>query len=160
MTVRLRGAQTAAHDSAIARLRSRRVGVAILLLVTGSAARAATITCPPMLLETPVVNSMLSGWDVDVRAGRRTLADAAIHLSRGSDRGGVAPDATRRAGAQEMSTWTLAPGDGDVYWVACSYGNTSALLLQKVPETARRCVAVHDVLNSGRHLNVRPVECD
>ena len=164
MTVRLRRAQPAAHDSAIERVRSaryaRRAGLAGLLLVAGAAARPATITCPPILLETPVVNSMLSGWDVDVRAGRRTLADAAIHLSRGSDRGGVAPDVTRRAGAQEMSSWTLEPGDGDVYWVACSYGNTSALLLQKVPETARRCVAIHDVLNSGRHLNVRPVECD
>ena len=163
MTVRPRRAQPAAHDSATAPLRARcarRTSLAGLLLLVATAAHAATITCPPVLMETPVVNSMLSGWDVDVRAGQRTLADAAIHLSRGSDRGGVAPDVTRRAGAQEMSTWTLAPGDGDVYWVACSYGNTSALLLQKVPETARRCVAVHDVLNSGRHLNVRPVECN
>jgi len=29
-----------------------------------------------------------------------------------------------------------------------------------VPETARQCVARYDVLNTGRHLNVRPVECD
>ena len=159
MTVRPRRAQAAAHDSASPR-RARRAAVAALLLVAGAAARAATITCPPILLETPVVDSMLPGWDVDVRAGRRTLADAAIHLSRGNDRAGVAPDALRRTGAQETSTWTLAPGDGAVYWVACSYGNTSALLLQKVPEAARRCVAVHDVLNSGRHLNVRPVECN
>ena len=119
-----------------------------------------TITCPPILVETPIVQSMLVGWEVDVRAGRRTLADATIHVSRGSDRSGVAPDATTQAGRQETATWSLSPGDGSVYWVACSYGNTSALLLQKVPETARRCVASVDLLKTGRRLNVRPVTCD
>ena len=123
-------------------------------------AQAATITCPPALVETPVVSSLLAGWEVDVRAGRRTLADAVIQLSRGSDRGGVAPDATLHAGRQETATWTLAPGDGNVYWVACSYGSTSALMLQKVPDTAHRCTATYDVLQTGRHLNVRPVECE
>jgi len=44
--------------------------------------------------------------------------------------------------------------------VACSYASTSALLLQRVPDTARRCVATHDVLKSGRHLNVKPVHCE
>jgi hypothetical protein len=123
-------------------------------------ARAATITCPPAMVETPVVSSLLKGWDVEVRAGRRTLAGAAIHVSRGSERHGVAPDATSLTGRQEIAAWTIAPSDGEIYWVACSYGNTSALLLQRVPETARRCVASADVLASGRRLNVRPVECD
>ena len=110
---------------------------------------AATITCPPTLVETPVVSSVVAGWEVDVRAGRRTLADAAVQVSRGSDRGGVPPDATARSGRAETAWWTLAPGDGSVYWVACSYGNTSALLLQRIPDTARRCVATHDVLRRG-----------
>jgi len=134
---------------------------AFLALLAGPAARAAvTITCPPALVETPIVSSLLAGWEVDVRAGRRTLSDAAIHVSRGSERGGVPPDATTQSGHEESATWTLAPGDGSVYWVACSYGNTSALLLQRVPDTARRCVATHDVLKSGRHLNVQPVKCE
>ena len=134
---------------------------ALLALVAAPPARAAvTITCPPALVETPVVSSLLAGWDVDVRAGRRTLSDAAIHMSRGSERGGVPPDSTAQSGREESATWTLAPGDGSVYWVACSYGNTSALLLQRVPDTARRCVATHDVLKSGRHLNVQPVKCE
>lgn len=131
-----------------------------LLVAAAMPARSATITCPPMLLETPVVNSMLAGWDVDIHAGRRTLAGAAIHVSRGSERNGVAPDATHVSGHDEMASWTLSPGDGEVYWVACSYGNTSALLLQRVPDKARRCVARAELLQSGRHLNVQPVECN
>jgi len=131
-----------------------------LLLATALPAGATTITCPPAMVETPVVSSLLAGWDIDVRAGRRTLSDAAIHVSRGSDRGIVAPDSTTQFDRQETSSWTLSPGDGSIYWVACSYGNTSALLLQRVPDTARRCVASHDVLKTGRHLNVRPVECN
>ena len=131
-----------------------------LLLATVLPASATTITCPPAMVETPVVSSLLAGWDIDVRAGRRTLSDAAIHVSRGSDRGIVAPDSTTQFDRQETSSWTLSPGDGSIYWVACSYGNTSALLLQRVPDTARRCVAIHDVLKTGRHLNVRPVECN
>jgi hypothetical protein len=119
-----------------------------------------TVTCPPALVETPVVSSMIPGWEVEVRGGRRTLADAAVQVSRGSDRGGVAPDATAQSGREETAWWTLAPGDGSVYWVACSYGNTSALLLQRIPDTARRCAATHDVLKSGRHLNVQPVRCE
>jgi hypothetical protein len=122
--------------------------------------RAATITCPPAMVETPVVSSLLKGWDVEVRAGRRTLSGAAILVSRGSDRRGATPDATSQSGRQEFAAWTIAPADGEIYWVACSYGNTSALLLQRVPETARRCVASYDVLAGGRHLNVRPVECE
>jgi hypothetical protein len=132
-----------------------------LACATPAASHAATtITCPPVLVETPIVQSLLAGWEVDVRVGRRPLSDAAIQLSRGSDRGGVAPDATTQAGRQETATWWLSPGDGNIYWVACSYGNTSALLLQKVPETARRCVASYDVLKTGRRLNVRPVTCE
>lgn len=125
-----------------------------------AATTATTITCPPTLVETPVVSSLLAGWEVDVRAGRRTLSGAAVHVSRGSDRGDVPPDATAQSDRQETAWWTLSPGDGSVYWVACSYGNTSALLLQRIPDTARRCVAMHEVLKSGRQLNVQPVRCE
>ena len=131
-----------------------------LALAAGASARAATITCPPAMVETPVVSSLLKGWDVEVRAGRRTLSGAAILVSRGSDRRGPPPDSTQQAGRQEVLAWTIAPSDGEIWWVACSYGNTSALLLQRVPETARQCVARYEVLNTGRHLDVRPVECD
>ena len=123
------------------------------------AARAATITCPPAMVETPVVSSLLNGWEVDVRAGRRTLAGAAIHVSRGSERHRVAPDATSRSGRQEVAAWTISPSDGEVYWIACSYGDTSALLVQRVPETARRCFATYDTGNAGRRLGVQSVEC-
>ncbi|MEO5690493.1 MAG: STY0301 family protein [Burkholderiaceae bacterium] len=166
MPVRLRRARPATRDSATPCLqppvrRTLRRGLVGLALLAGVVARAATtIICPPILVETPIVQSMLAGWEVDVRAGRRTLADAAIQVSRGSDRGGVTPDTTNLSGHHETSTWSLSPGDGSVYWVACSYGNTSALLLQKVPETAHRCVASVDVLNTGRRLNVRPITCD
>jgi hypothetical protein len=146
------------HVSRRSCTRLRRIG-AIGALAACLAARAATITCPPVMVETPVVNSLLKGWDVEVRSGRRTLVAVAIHVSRGSDRRGVAPDATSQSGRQEIAAWSIAPTDGEVYWVACSYGNTSALLLQRVPETARRCVASYDVL-SGRRLNVQPVECN
>ena len=142
------------------RARVRALPLALAAVAAPAHAQAATITCPPAMVETPVVSSLLTGWEVEVRAGRRTLSDAAIQVSRGSDRGGVAPDATVHAGHQETSTWTLAPGEGSVYWVACSYGSTSAVLLQKLPDTARRCTASHEVLQSGQHLNVRPVECD
>jgi len=158
MSVRLRRARPATRDSATPPRRAGAIGLALLAAL--SARAATTITCPPILVETPIVQSMLAGWEVDVRAGRRTLADATIQVSRGSARGGVAPDTTQQSGRQEISSWSLNPGDGDVYWVACSYGNTSALLLQKVPETARRCVASADVLKTGRRLNVRPVTCD
>ena len=138
----------------------RRWFVAALAFAAGLPARGATITCPPVMVETPVVSSLLKGWDVEVRAGRRTLSGASILVSRGSDRRGPAPDFTNQAGRQETAAWTITPADGEIWWVACSYGNTSALLLQRVPDTARRCVASYDVLATGRHLNVRPVECD
>ena len=147
------------HDSPRSCGSFLRRGVAVLALAIVPGARAATITCPPVMVETPVVSSLLKGWDVEVRSGRRTLAGAAIQVSRGSDRRGVAPDATGQSGRQEVAAWSLAPTDGEIYWVACSYGNTSALLLQRVPETARRCVASYDVLG-GRRLNVQPVECN
>lgn len=130
------------------------------LLAVPTAQAATGITCPPTLVETPVVSSLLSGWEVEMRAGRRTLSDAAVHVSRGSDRGAVPPDAATQSGREESDWWTLSAGEGRVYWVACSYGNTSALLLQRIPDAARHCVATHDVLKSGRHLNVRPVRCD
>ena len=132
-----------------------------LALATALPARASsTITCPPVMVETPVVSSLLKGWEVDVRAGRRTLAGAAIQVSRGSERHGVTPDVTRQAGRQEVAAWTIAPSDGEIYWVACSYGNTSALLLQRVPEAARRCVSSYEAVRSGQRLDVGPVQCD
>ena len=130
-----------------------------LALAAPLSARAATITCPPAMVETPVVSSLLNGWEVDVRAGRRALAGAAIHVSRGSERHGVAPDATSRSGRQETAAWTIAPSDGEAYWIACSYGDTSALLVQRVPETARHCFATYEVGNAGRRLGVQSVEC-
>lgn len=158
MRIRLQSARPATRAPAPCSLRVGATGLA--LLAVHAARAASTITCPPNLVETPIVQSMLAGWEVDVQAGRRPLADATIQLSRGSARGSVVPDATQQSGRREISTWSLNPGDGDVYWVACSYGNTSAMLLQKVPETARRCVASADVLNTGRRLNVRPVTCE
>jgi hypothetical protein len=122
-------------------------------------AHAATITCPPAMVETPVVSSLLKGWEIDVRAGRRSLAGAAIHVSRGSEHHGVAPDVTGSSGRQEVAAWTIAPSEGEIYWVACSYGNTSALLLQRVPETAHRCFATYDAGSAGRHLGAQSVEC-
>jgi len=163
MPVRPRRTRAAPRPSARfapRRLLARSVLAGLALATAQSSHAATTITCPPILVETPIVQSMLAGWEVDVRAGRRPLSDVAIQLSRGSDRGGVAPDAATQSGRQETATWSLSPGDGNVYWVACSYGNTSALLLQKVPETARRCVARYDVLKSGRRLDVWPVTCD
>lgn len=130
-----------------------------LALAASLSARGATITCPPAMVETPVVSSLLKGWEVDVRAGRRTLAGVAIHVSRGSERHGVTPDATSQSRRQEVAAWTIAPSDGEIYWIACSYGNTSALLMQRVPETARRCFATYDVGNAGRRLGVQSVEC-
>ncbi len=147
-------------DQPFTTARRRAVPLALAAIAAHASTRAATITCPPTVIETPFVSSLLAGWEVDVRAGRRTLSDATIQRSRGSDRGGVAPDATRLSGRQETATWTLSPGEGSVYWVACSYGGTSALLLQKVPDTARRCTATYEVLQTGHHLNVRPVECE
>ena len=143
------------HDSRC----SWKPALAGVALAASLSAHAATITCPPAMVETPVVSSLLKDWEVEVRAGQRTLAGAEIHVSRGSERHGVAPDATRQSGRQEVAAWTISPSDGEIYWVACSYGNTSALLLQRVPDTARRCVASYDVVRSGRHLDVRPVEC-
>ena len=153
------------HDSRSFRTPSRRTSwpcrwVPALVLATSLPARAATITCPPLMVETPVVSSLLKGWEIDVRAGRRTLAGATIHVSRGSERHAIAPDTTQPSGRQEVAAWTIAPSDGEIYWVACSYGNTSALLMQRVPETARRCIARYEVANPGRHLNVGPVECE
>ena len=149
------------NPSTSVRARGRpRCALPLALAAFAAHAHAATITCPPMVIETPFVSSLLTGWEVDVRAGRRTLSDAAIQRSRGSERGGVAPDATLHSGRQESATWTLAPGDGSVYWVACSYGSTSALLLQKVPDNVHRCTATYEVLQTGHHLNVRPVECE
>lgn len=143
---------------------ARAIACQLALLAAASTPAAppvvAPIACPPTLVETPVVSSLLAGWEVEMRAGRRTLSDAAIHVSRGSDRAAVPPDASTRSDREERLSWTLSPGDGNVYWVACSYGNTSALLLQRLPDTARRCVATHDVLQSGRHLNVQPVRCE
>lgn len=136
-----------------------RIATAAALAGGAVVTRAATITCPAAMVETPVVSSQLTGWDVDVRAGRRTLAGAAIQVSRGSERQGVAPDAVHQSGRQETTAWTLTPMEGAVYWVACSYGNTSALLMQRVPDNARECVASTDVVAPGRRLNVRPVEC-
>lgn len=140
--------------------RQSRCWIAGLLAVAALPAQATTITCPPTLLETPVVDSMLAGWEADVHAGRRTLSGAAIQVTRGSDHHGVAPDGTQLAGHDETATWTLAPTDGEMYWVACSYGNTSALLLQRVPEKARHCVARSSLLASGRHMSVESVQCD
>ena len=140
----------------VRRLRRCLAGVALAIELP---AHAATIACPPVVIETPVVNSLLKGWEVDVRPGRRTLAGASIEVSRGSDRRGVAPDATGHTGRLQIAAWTIAPGDGEIYWVACSYGNTSALLLQRVPESARRCVASYDVAG-GRPLNVRAMACE
>jgi hypothetical protein len=139
--------------------RSLRV-LAGLALALARSTHAATITCPPALVETPVVSSLLKGWEVDVRAGRRTLADAAIHVSRGSERHGVAPDTSWPAGRHQVAAWTIAPSEGEIYWVACSYGNTSALLMQRVPDAARRCVASYEITKAGRHLDVGPVECE
>lgn len=146
------------HDSSSLSRRPR-LALAAFALVALSSARDATITCPAAMIETPVVSSLLKGWDVEVRAGRRTLAGTAIQVSRGSERRGLAPDATIVSGRQEVAAWTIAPADGEVYWVACSYGNTSALLLQRVPDTARRCFASAEVVG-GRRLNVQPVQCD
>ncbi|MEP6501952.1 MAG: STY0301 family protein [Betaproteobacteria bacterium] len=149
------------HDrTGFVRLPNPRIGLAALALASSMRATAAPIACPAAIVETPAVTSVWPGWAAEVRAGRRVLASAAIYVSRGSERGVVAPDASHASGRDERSTWSLQPGEGDVYWVGCSYADTSATLFQRIPETARRCSAAYENGITGRRLQGRAVDCE
>jgi hypothetical protein len=136
------------------------LALAVALALASTPSTAAPIACPAAIVETPAVTSLWPGWAADVRAGRRLLASAAVYVSRGSERGDLAPDAGRSQGRADTSTWSLQPGDGDVYWVGCSYANTSATLFQRIPESARRCSAAYEIGKTGRRLQGRAVDCE
>lgn len=138
------------------------VGAAFVMFLLAAAmmAQAATIQCPRSITEKPAVASPPSAWVVVAESGPRSLSQAGISIKIGSEYGAQVPDAVSRARREEHVNWTLPPAPAaERYWLGCSYLGTTAMLVVKLEPTDKSCVAIYELVKTGKRQRLKTVDC-
>jgi hypothetical protein len=142
---------------------SGRAGLVVATLGLAVAAHAApqVLTCPASLQEQPQVREVPAPWQLGNPAGERPLERAAIFLGAGAAMlDAQVPDATERSKGREQVRWRLLRGEGDTFWLGCTYTGTSAMLVQPLAAELTRCVVTYELLATGRRSRLERVQCE
>lgn len=123
-------------------------GAANAQVVSGNTATPLAGSCPPSLQvqQTPTP-ALASGWQTRVSNDTHPLTNIAFYAGPPEEMAQLAPGSEQRKGKTLTSRWLLAPTDR-VYWVACEYAGTSAIVTRPLEKNIASCVAEHD-LNSS-----------
>jgi len=152
-----RPARPAAGVLALAGTIARLATLAVLLLLPVHAT-ASAIRCPETLAESALADRLPAGWELRSVPGELAVQRAAFYDGDPAGQGTHAPQATRRAGSTETSTYVFA-GDGESAWIGCFYGDTSAVVTRRLPADVRQCVTRTHLSHLGEPLRLLSVDC-
>lgn len=123
-------------------------GTATAQVAPGATATPLTNVCPPSLQvqQTPLPTAA-SEWQTRGSNDSHPLTNIAFYAGPPEAMAQLAPGSEQRKAKTLISRWTLSPTD-HVYWVACEYAGTSAIVTRPLEKNIASCVAEHD-LNSS-----------
>lgn len=123
-------------------------GAAIAQEAPGTAATPMAIACPPSIQvqQTPTP-ALASGWQTRGSNDAHPLANIAFYAGPPEEMAQLAPGSQQHKGKTLTSRWLLAPTDR-VYWVACEYAGTSAIVTKPLEKNTTSCVTEHDMNSS------------
>lgn len=136
-----------------------RFSAASCLLFAATPSTGADIHCPASLTETPSVSQSDPAWVIAVSPGVRPLEHVGVYLGSAPDYGAQAPDSTHKARLRETVTWSLVRAPNDSFWVGCSYTGTTAMALKQIDPQAKQCIAIYELLPSGRRQRLSAFRC-
>lgn len=135
---------------------TNKFGLSLLLIVLGAsgaavaqqapatAASPKAIACPPSIQvqQTPLT-AFAAGWQTRSSNDTHPLANISFYAGPPEEMAQLAPSSEQRKAKTLTSRWLLAPTDR-VYWVACEYAGTSAIVTRPLEKNIASCVAEHD----------------
>jgi hypothetical protein len=123
------------------------------------AASAIGFHCPGSLAQQAVVDRLPAGWSVHGPPAEERLQRIAFYDGDPAGLGALAPDATRRSGLVETSTWTFADGDSARVWLGCLYRDTAAVVARPLPGGLTQCTTVLRLTPLGDPSEAGAVQC-
>ncbi len=133
--------------------------VAHTLATAGTAPPATEFRCPATLAQAPVADGVPPGWVVHGSAGELALQRALFYDGDPVGLGARAPDATRRSGLTETSTWLFGPADSAQVWIGCLYRDTTAVVARPLPGGLRQCTTTLRLTALGDPAGPVSVQC-
>ena len=120
---------------------------------------ATSFHCPASLVQQPVPDGLPQGWSVHGRSGELLLQRAAFYDGDPVGLGTLAPDATRRSGLTETSTWSFAATDSSHIWLGCLYRDATAVIARPLPGGLHQCTTVLRLTPLGDPSEALSVVC-
>jgi len=74
--------------------------------------------------------------------------------------GNLKPDGTVHSKEKLLTTWTLPQPEPDGYWLACTYENSTALLVRALPPKLKRCQLREKSTPRGVPIGIESFVCD
>lgn len=135
------------------------LAAASYLLFKAAPSMGAEIHCPESISETPSVSINDKTWTVVTKTGERSIEHVGIYLGTVSEYGAQDPDSTKKVRLRETVTWNIVRSPTDGFWVGCTYVGTTAILLKKLDPEIKQCVAIYELLPTGRRQRLITFGC-
>jgi hypothetical protein len=142
----------------------RSIETPLLLLVCAvvsgcTSASAVDFSCPATLQSSQLAQDVQSDWQpVDLKS-ISTLDEVAILSGDPADNASFIPDDATKSAVVETVTWNLVRNPDEPLWIACTYTNTRLILVKRIPEAAKQCVATYDLLPNGNRQRLASSQC-
>jgi hypothetical protein len=122
-------------------------------------ASAVDFSCPPTLQSTQSAQDAQEGWQAADTGAAAALQSAELLSGDPADNASQVPDDASKDAKIETIVWNLVPNPNEPLWISCTYTNTRLVLVKRIPETAKQCVATYDLLPNGNRLRLAGVRC-
>ena len=111
-------------------------------------ASAATTDCPKAIKTTQSLQGKMDNWDAFNSNAPHNLSRVTFYSMHPKENASLAPDSTNK----NQAIWNFNEPE---IWMACEYLNTSVQVIQKLPNTIKKCTATYD----SSFSNVSDIQC-
>jgi hypothetical protein len=118
--------------------------------------------CPASIEVSEQLQSEQPGWEslVDQTRGGYRLDNVGFYNGHPKEKGAVVPDKTTRSKSIAKTVWRFPGKKSATSWLACSYANTSVMLVRQLPDGLSYCEMTSELLPSGSVLRIKSVVCE
>lgn len=136
--------------------------VALFIILTVPACYAIEFRCPASIEISEQLRSEQPNWEslIDLGRGGYRLDNVGIYSGHPKEKGAVVPDKTTRSKGIAKTVWRFPGKKSATFWLACSYTNTSIMLVRQLSDGLAYCEMVSELLPSGSVLRIQSVVCE
>jgi hypothetical protein len=114
------------------------------LACTSGGSGAAWIACPAQVSVEQRVAAPLGPWEVFEEGGAHPWNSVSFFDGHPSQGASLVPDTEAEQEGKRVATWKFPAPSDRRYWIGCSYGSTSVMLVRPLDRQISSCVATFD----------------